>query len=77
MNNNEANTWYKLKDGTWGAKLRHNAVVGDKVVLTTKTGKQSEVWLTRKIAEFPDASLWSISSEEPTVAATATEEEYF
>ena len=74
---NDTNSWYKLKDGTWGAKLRHAATEGEKVVLTTKDGKQSEVWLTRKIAQFPDASLWSISSEEPSVAAAAADEEYF
>jgi hypothetical protein len=54
---NETNSWYKLKDGTWGAKLRHAATEGEQVVLTTKDGKQSDVWLVRKIAQFPDASL--------------------
>jgi hypothetical protein len=74
---NETNTWYKLKDGTWGAKLRHAATEGDKVVLTTKDGKQSEVWLTRKIAQFPDASLWSVSSEEPEALVAPADEEPF
>jgi uncharacterized protein YaeQ len=66
---NETNSWYKLKDGTWGAKLRHAATEGEQVVLTTKDGKQSDVWLVRKIAQFPDASLWSVTSEEPVAVA--------
>jgi len=71
---NETNSWYKLKDGTWGAKLRHVANEGERVILTTKDGKESEVWLQRKIAQFPDASLWSVASEAPVAVAA---EEYF
>lgn len=68
------NTWYKLKDGTWGAKLRSQANEGDCVMLTNKKGEETQVWLVKKIAQFPDASLWSCTSEEPEPVA---EEEPF
>jgi hypothetical protein len=44
------NTWYKLKDGTWGAKLRVAATEGDSVMLTNKKGEETQVWLVKKIA---------------------------
>jgi hypothetical protein len=34
------NTWYKLKDGTWGAKLRVVASEGECVMLTNKKGEE-------------------------------------
>jgi hypothetical protein len=71
---NNPNTWYKLKDGTWGAKLRHAANEGDSVMLTNKKGEETQVWLVKKIAQFPDASLWSCTSEQPEQIA---EEEPF
>ena len=63
--NTDINTWYKLRDGTWGAKLRHPANPGDCVMLVTKKGEEKPVWLISKVATFPDASLWTCTSEEP------------
>ena len=68
------NTWYKLKDGTWGAKLRHPANPGDCVTLITKKGEEKQVWLINKVAQFPDASLSTCSSDAPEAVA---EEEPF
>lgn len=70
------NTWYKLKDGTWGAKLRVVASEGECVMLTNKKGEETPVWLVKKIAQFPDASLWSCTSEEPAHTEELVEEPF-
>jgi len=59
------NTWYKLRDGTWGAKIKHKGEVGDTVHIMNKKGEETQVWLTRRVAEFPDAQLWAITTEQP------------
>lgn len=65
MNNMSDNTWYKLRDGTWGAKIKHKGEPGDTVHLVNKKGEETQVWLVRRIAEFPDAQLWSCTTEQP------------
>ena len=54
-------TWYKLKDGTWGVKIRHDGQPGEEVTVTSKQGKSNQVFLNARIAKFHDAQLWSIS----------------
>lgn len=34
-------------------------------MLVTKKGEEKPVWLISKVATFPDASLWTCTSEEP------------
>ena len=61
-------TWYKLKDGTWGVKIRHDGQPGEEVTVTNKQGKSKQVFLNARIAKFDDAQLWSISDTPLPVA---------
>ena len=54
-------TWYKLKDGTWGVKIRHDGQPGEEVTVTNKKGDSKQVFLSARVAKFDDAQLWSIS----------------
>ena len=54
-------TWYKLKDGTWGVKIRHDGQPGEEVTVTNKKGDSKQVFLDARVAKFDDAQLWSIS----------------
>lgn len=54
-------TWYKLKDGTWGVKIRHDGQPGEEVTVTNKKGDSKHVFLNARVAKFDDAQLWSIS----------------
>ena len=36
-------TWYKLKDGTWGVKIRHDGQPGEEVEVTSKKGETKTV----------------------------------
>jgi hypothetical protein len=54
-------TWYKLKDGTWGVKIRHDGQPGEEVTVTNKKGDSKQVFLNERVAKFDDAQLWSIS----------------
>jgi hypothetical protein len=54
-------TWYKLKDGTWGVKIRHDGQPGEEVTVTNKKGDSKKVFLNARMAKFEDAQLWSIS----------------
>ncbi len=54
-------TWYKLKDGTWGVKIRHDGQPGEEVTVTNKKGDSKQVFLNARVAKFDDAQLWSIS----------------
>ena len=61
-------TWYKLKDGTWGVKIRHDGQPGEEVAVTNKKGEEKTVYLVKRAAKFDDAQLWEISSEQPETA---------
>ena len=54
-------TWYKLKDGAWGVKIRHDGQPGEEVTVTNKKGDSKQVFLNARVAKFDDAQLWSIS----------------
>ena len=58
-------TWYKLKDGTWGVKIRHDGQPGEEVTVTNKKGDSKQVFLNARVAKFDDAQLWSISETAP------------
>lgn len=53
-------TWYKLKDETWGIKIRHEGQPGDTVDVTNSKGETKTVTLARRAAKFDDAELWAI-----------------
>ena len=61
------NTWYKLKSGDWGIKVRHQAKAGEVVEVTSKSGETKEIILGSRVAKFEDAELWSVhkDDEEP------------
>ena len=54
-------TWYKLKDGTWGVKIRHDGQPGEEVTVTNKKGDSKQVFLNARVAKFDDAELWSVT----------------
>jgi hypothetical protein len=62
-------SWYKLKDGTWGVKIRHDGQPGEEVTVTNKKGDSKQVFLNTRVAKFDDAQLWSIS-DSPTTKST-------
>jgi len=53
--------WYKLKDDTWGVKIKNGTgVAGQEIKVTNKAGKESTVVLAVQKAKFDDAELWAI-----------------
>lgn len=64
---NEA-TWYKLKDGTWGVKIRHDGSENQEVKVVNKKGEEKVVYLVKRAAKFDDAQLWEISTQGPALA---------
>lgn len=66
-------TWYKLKDETWGVKIRHDGEEGEEVSVTNKKGETKTVWLVKRAAKFDDAQLWSVTSDEPANAKPAAQ----
>lgn len=64
MDMNEG-SWYKLKSGNWGVKIRHTGQVGDEVNVTNKKGESKVLWLSERAAKFDDAELWEITTEQP------------
>lgn len=60
-------SWYKLKSGEWGVKIRHDGQPGETVEVSNKKGETKTVYLVNRAAKFDDAQLWEISSEEPEV----------
>ena len=63
-------TWYKLKDGTWGVKIRHDGQPGEEVTVTNKQGKSKQVFLNARVAKFDDAQLWSIADSRQKEVST-------
>jgi hypothetical protein len=70
-------TWYKLKDETWGVKVRHDGEQGQEVSVTNKKGETKTVWLNKRVAKFDDAQLWSVTDEAPAPAPKTLDEEPF
>ena len=58
-------TWYKLKTGEWGVKIRHVGQPGDEVNVTNKKGESKTMWLSDRTAKFDDAELWAVTDEQP------------
>lgn len=63
-------TWYKLKSGSWGVKIRHDGKPGESVIVTNKKGEEKLVFLVARAAKFDDAQLWEITTDEPETAPT-------
>jgi hypothetical protein len=68
-------SWYKLKSGEWGVKIRHNGEPGDKVEVTNKKGETKTVWLVSRAAKFDDAQLWEVTSDQPETPTHKTLDE--
>jgi hypothetical protein len=72
-------TWYKLKSGEWGVKIRHDGQAGEEVTVTNKKGEEKTVYLVKRAAKFDDAQLWEVSTDQPEkpVAQRIVDEEPF
>lgn len=70
-------SWYKLKSGEWGVKIRHNGEPGDLVEVTNKKGETKTVWLVSRAAKFDDAQLWEVTSDQPAPRHKTLDEEPF
>jgi hypothetical protein len=72
-------TWYKLKSGEWGVKIRHDGQAGEEVAVTNKKGEEKTVYLVKRAAKFDDAQLWEVSTDQPEkpVAQRIVDEEPF
>ena len=53
-------TWYKLKDESWGVKVRFQGAPGMTVHVVNSKGEQKAVTLSERAAKFDDAELWRI-----------------
>ena len=58
------NTWYKLKSGEWGVKIRHQGTEGEAIQVTNKAGESKDVILGSRVAKFEDAELWSLFKDD-------------
>ena len=58
-------SWYKLKSGEWGLKIKHDGQVNEEIVVTNAKGETKTVYLVERAAKFDDAQLWSVTSEAP------------
>jgi hypothetical protein len=56
-------SWYKLKSGDWGVKIRHEGHEGEQVTVINKKGESKTVHLSKRAAKFDDAQLWEVSNE--------------
>ena len=72
-------TWYKLKSGEWGVKIRHDGQAGEEIAVTNKKGEEKTVYLVKRAAKFDDAQLWEVSTDQPEkpVAQRIIDEEPF
>ena len=50
-----AATWYKLKSGVWGVKIRHDGQPNEQIEVTNKNGETKTVYLVGCAAKFDDA----------------------
>lgn len=58
-------SWYKLKSGDWGVKIKHDGQPGEKIEVTNSKGETKTLYLVERAAKFDDAQLWSVTSEAP------------
>ena len=56
-------TWYRLKDDSWGIKIRHDGAAGETVTVTNKKGEEKQVTLGKRVAKFDDAQLWTVGDD--------------
>ena len=55
-------SFYKLKDETWGVRLKDATGEPNMAVeVTTKAGDTKTVILAKRVAKFDDAELWSLA----------------
>ena len=55
-------SFYKLKDETWGVRLKDATGEPNMAVeVTTKAGDTKTVILSKRVAKFDDAELWSLA----------------
>ena len=55
-------SFYKLKDETWGVRIKDFAGEANmEVEVVTKAGDPKNVILGKRVAKFDDAELWSIA----------------
>jgi hypothetical protein len=55
-------SFYKLKDDTWGVRIKEFAGEPNmEVEVTTKAGDTKTVILGKRVAKFDDAELWSLT----------------
>ena len=59
-NMEEKSSWYKLKTGKWGVRIRQEGEAGTEIEVSNKEGKVSNVTLLNRVAKFDDAELWEI-----------------
>lgn len=69
-------SWYKLKSGEWGVKIRHEGKAGEEVEVSNKKGEVKTVFLVNRAAKFDDAQLWEVSSEASVQEEIAEEEPF-
>ena len=69
-------TWYKLKDESWGVKIRHDGQEGEEIQATSKKGDVKTVWLVKRAAKFDDAQLWSVTDKKPANAFVPQPEDF-
>jgi len=67
----------KLRDGSWGARVRGSApAVGSTVQVTTKAGKSWSARITKVVAQFDDAALVAVESDTPSQPARPVRPSY-
>ena len=55
-------SFYKLKDDSWGVRIKEFAGESNmEVEVTTKAGDTKTVILGKRVAKFDDAELWSLA----------------
>ena len=55
-------SWYKLKTGDWGIKIKGEGAAGQQHDVTNAKGETTTVTLKERAAKFDDAQLWSIEN---------------
>ena len=64
-------SFYKLKDDSWGVRIKEFAGEPNmEVEVTTKAGDTKTVILGKRVAKFDDAELWSLAPAGTVTEAT-------
>jgi len=57
-----AATWYKMKDDSWGVRIKGaQGEANQQVEVVKKSGETKIVILGKLVAKFDDAELWSVA----------------